>query len=739
MSELGFSPSGSVAIGTCECGSHESQLLCKAPSLLFDSYALITYRCMQISEMLNDDPEGLASMRQSCKAWCEGVSYGRIALFPKGFAGEKCIEAFGRPAHLDFSKRNFSHVMHTNDLEMIISDRIVRGIESCVLSGMRKIETLACLAGAGPSLRKLTIDGSSVTDSMLSDLIPHLKCLHSLSLEFCTFIRGDFLMDLGHVTNTLTELRIGRCGISLHLNTAWARAIGSLEQLKELDIKGNNVVDETMKELGKLPNLYHLDIGYSPELSSDGLYFLSKGKSARKLRVLKFGLISDFNPEIWKIIPRFPALEALEIAFCHCQGQSRALPDGMAASLWHLPALRKISLIGSDYDWSTIKLLSATCGESLEYLNISYGANHISLTTGPSSKWECAAFSQDDVLYFPRLKTLKALASGISLRRLNKILDGSRNLEELDISKCSFKPRSLARRQLLFKAMMNRAAMTTDMCGSEIDVMCSDKEDKETFARVLGGLEKLQVFHAWQTDLEDSHCAYLQRLPNLKDINLSSNANISDRTFLELNSNSVCTLEKLNLQHTSVSDETLTYLSKWAKLKELTIGGHLCRITSNGILQFAKCSSRTLRALVVEDCKDMSDEGFSLIAQEFPNLTSISLKGCTALSSLGLQNLKKFEKLEKLDLSCIPRGVDDVLIQVILKSLPNLSEFMLRGATEMSQRSLNYILESRMLSLVDITSCTGLGRDDELFSKIPTDSPVKIKLPQGQVRNMDSP
>jgi hypothetical protein len=44
-----------------------------------------------------------------------------------------------------------------------------------------------------------------------------------------------------------------------------------------------------------------------------------------------------------------------------------------------------------------------------------------------------------------------------------------------------------------------------------------------------------------------------------------------------------------------------------------------------------------------------------------------------------------------------------------------------------------------MLSLVDITSCTGLGRDDdELFSKIPSDSPVKIKLPQGQVRNMDS-
>eukprot|EP00890_Picochlorum_soloecismus_P004829 jgi/Picsp_1/5347/NSC_02708-R1_partner of paired len=692
-----------------------------------------------ISEALNDDPEGLASMRQSCKAWCEGVSYGRISLYPKGFAGEEFIKAFGRPANLDFSKRSFSHVMHTDDLKMIVSDRIVRGIESCVLSGMRKIETLACLTGAGPSLLKLTIDGGSVTDSMLSELIPYLSCLHSLNLEFCTYIRGDFLMDLTHVSNTLNELRIGRCGISLHLNTEWAQAIGSLKQLRELDIKGNNVVDETMKELSKLPNLYHLDIGYSPELSSDGLYFLSKGESARRLRVLKFGLISDFTPEIWKIIPKFPALEALEIAFCHCQG-SRTLPDGMAASLWHLPALRKISLVGSDYDWSTIKLLDATCGESLEYLNISYGANHIPLTAGPSSKWSCAAFSEDDVLYFPRLKSLKALASGIPLRFLNKILDGARNLEELDISKCSFKPRSLARRQLLFKAMMSRAAMTAEMCGSEIDVMSSDKKDKDTFAQVLGNLVNLRVFHAWQTDLEDSHCAYLHRLPNLKDINLSSNANISDTSFLELNSLSVGALEKLSLQHTSISDETLTYLSKWAKLKELTVGGHLCRITPNGILQFTKYSSRTLRVLVVEDCTDMSDEGFKLIPQKFPNLTSISLKGCTALSSTGLQNLKKLTKLEKLDLSCIPRGVDDALIQVILQSLPNLSEFMLRGATEMSPRSLNCILESRMLSLVDITSCTGLGRDDnELFSKIPTDSPVKIKLPQGQVWNMDTP
>jgi len=694
---------------------------------------------MQISESLNDDPEGLASMRQSCKAWCEGVSYGRISLYPKGFAGEEFIKAFGRPAHLDFSKRNFSHVMHSNDLKSVICDRIVRGIESCVLSGMRKIETLACLTGAGPSLRKLTIDGGSVTDSMLSELIPHLSCLHCLSLEFCTYIRGDFLIDLTHAANTLNELRIGRCGISLHLNPEWARAIGSLEQLQELDIKGNNVVDETMKELSKLPNLYHLDIGYSPELSSDGLHFLSKGMSAHRLRVLKFGLLSDFNPEIWKIIPRFPALEALEIAFCHCQG-TRTLPDGMAASLWHLPALRKISLIGSDYDWSTIKLLSATCGESLEYLNISYGANHISLTAGPSSKWGCAAFSDDDVLYFPRLKSLKALASGIPLRCLNKILDGARNLEELDISKCSFRPRSLARRQLLFKAMMSRASMTADMCGSEIDVMCLDKKDKDAFARVLGSLENLNVFHAWQTDLEDSHCTYLHRLPNLKDINLSSNSNISDRTFVELNSHSGRKMERLNLQNTSVSDETLTYLSQWAKLKELTIGGHLCRITPHGILQFAKYSSRTLRTLVVEDCKDMSDEGFKLIPQNFPNLTSISLKGCTALSSSGLQNLRRLQKLEKLDLSCIPRGVDDMLIEVVLQSLPNLSEFMLRGATEISPRSLHCIVESRMLSLVDVTSCTGLGRDDdELFSRIPTDSPMKIKLPQGQVRNMDSP
>ena len=693
---------------------------------------------IQVAGKLSNDPESLAHMRATCQQWRKAVSWAPITLYPVSVqASEGTLlnppwKVFRRPKKIDFSKRGFSMVMKTKDLR-VLKD-VLMGVTSCVLNGVRRIDSLDALVGA-TKLEEIHLDFSPVNDDMLVNVLPHFSSLKHLSLKGCMYLRGDVLQVLRG--SELEVLEIAGCGIAFHLHQEWADHISHMIYLKYLNMSGNHVVDSTMNQISSLARLEHLDVRNSPELSLSGLQYLSKGNSAAVIQTLKFGKICDYEPrEMWKIITRFKSLKALEIADCRCHTRELMLPDSSAAALWHLPALEKLSLIGTDYDWPTLKLLSATCGDSLVYLNVGKTRTFQHAATRMFGHWQVDI--TEDCIYFPKLKTLKAINSSIPARILIKILQGAKQLRHLDISGCSLKSGKLrARRRLDLERLSNtNYGNTLFSIATSWNDRLSDQDITQTeFSNALNDLENLQDFIAQYCDLEDSHVQGLRHISTLERVNLHGNKNLTDSAVCNLQ-NSLSSLIELNVQYTSVSSEGLQALGKLEALRltSFSVGGYASCICVDSILKLVQHSGSTLRFLRIVDCKHIENKGLVKLIQALPLIRSLSLKGCSSISSFGLHHLVGLKFLTDLDLSCLPLAVTDHVVCDLLNSLENLNYLCLRGATKLSGECWSYILGARMLSDIDVTSCSGMGSDIETSEKIPRDSPVKVHLPQGGLR-----
>lgn len=662
---------------------------------------------LQIAECLGDDYSSLSNMRLVCTSWRDAVSSARICLCPRGH--DDSPDAFVRPRVLDFSRRQFSPVMKSSYLDKFQKDSM-RLLERCVLDNMQRIASLSALAPAMENcLLELSLQNSGVTDGMLLDVLPKLKLLRELDLQGCLYLRGECIRGLEY-TRELQVLKLGACGMDLvGVLDAWKAVMPILKNLRMLNIMNNIVSDECIKELAGCTKLEYLDIRKCPDVTLyEGVYYLSRSLS--HLETFKLGpLYHCSTDEIWQMIPRFKHVKALEIMGA-VERHERPLTDVLETSIWHVPRLEKLSLMDSQFDWSTIKVLSISCGATLEYLNLSRSQKKNTFW------WDQRLEHQDTTVAFPKLKVLKCNNnSDISLKFLNRLLAAAPSLEDLDLSGLCLAPAKATRRHL----------MSGYQAGSR-----QAKEIYE-FSRHLGSLHHLQVLKLADTHLDDIHCTHMNQLCNLEIVDISKNADVTDAPF-DSGTRRWNNIRVLRISGTQVNVNSFVHAGTVLEhLEELHISGSI-----QGLPEFCEAiKSSPLKELHIEDCENLNDESLGIILSHCHEIKDLSLAGCCGLSTNGLLQVTMLPKLARLDLSRLHNAVDDDALKCILARNRSISELHLSGHENLSRDSLEFLLSSEMLQFVDISFCFGIGNDDQCTEIVAKrDSPIKIRLPQGTSR-----
>lgn len=118
-------------------------------------------------------------------------------------------------------------------------------------------------------LRHLCLDGSSVSDDKLAKIITLCPDLHTLEVDEYSGT-GDRVTPAGlrklQELKALKRLRLGKC----NLKRSHMAAIAESSQLEELSFEGNEITDETVEPLNRLPQLRRISLERT-SASGDGL------------------------------------------------------------------------------------------------------------------------------------------------------------------------------------------------------------------------------------------------------------------------------------------------------------------------------------------------------------------------------------------------------------------------------------------------------------------------------------
>jgi len=250
------------------------------------------------------------------------------------------------------------------------------------------------------------------------------------------------------------------------------------------------------------------------------------------------------------------------------------------------------------------------------------------------------------------------------------------------------------------------------------------------FSEELGSLQNLQILKLADTGIEAEHCTHVMRLHNLKVVDISKNARLTDVPF-EYGMKVWNNIRVLNISGTLVNVNSFVAGTVMDQLEELYISGNI-----RGVREFCDAiQSSPLQVLHIEDCQNMDDESLGIILSNCPEIRNLSLAGCRGLSPDGVAQVTMLRKLTTLDLSRLYNAVNDDTVKYILARNTSISELHLSGHENLSRDSLEFLLSSEMLQFVDISFCFGIGNDDQCTEMVTKrDSPIKIRLPQGTSR-----
>ncbi|KAH0619552.1 hypothetical protein JD844_000271, partial [Phrynosoma platyrhinos] len=221
-------------------------------------------------------------------------------------------------------------------------------------------------------------------------------------------------------------------------------------------------------------------------------------------------------------------------------------------------------------------------------------------------------------------------------------------------------------------------------------------------------------------------------LINLQELNLSGVRYLSDLTFNRLTSCSPC-LTKLNLARCHITFEFDAYYGssnynssvllsfrnllqflreRSSSMKVLDLSG--TNISSQAMKSLAQVENLCLEGMVLQACRDLTNETVSILCQHQSHLTSLDLSGCSELSDQAVLTIcSRLPALQCLRLGKLPRVTEAGFQRISqLKHLQNLdvSECSLVscGELESSILSLAEAL-SKSLRVLDLSSCVSLG------------------------------
>lgn len=217
-----------------------------------------------------------------------------------------------------------------------------------------------------------------------------------------------------------------------------------------------------------------------------------------------------------------------------------------------------------------------------------------------------------------------------------------------------------------------------------------------------------------------------EALGNLRDLNLSNVRYLSDLTFNRLTG---CTpqLAKLSLARCHITFEFDAYrgsrdynssallsfrnllrflVERAGSMKALDLSGS--SISSQAVRSLAQVENLRLQEVVLQGCRDLSDEAVSILCQHQPRLTVLDLSGCSELTNRAVLALcSRLPDLRCLRLGKLPR-VTDAGFQGFshlrqLQSL-NVSECSLVSSSELV-KALGAIKGRPRLVLLNVAFC----------------------------------
>lgn len=239
----------------------------------------------------------------------------------------------------------------------------------------------------------------------------------------------------------------------------------------------------------------------------------------------------------------------------------------------------------------------------------------------------------------------------------------------------------------------------------------------DEMAAHLAGLKNLTSLALTNSVINDATVEMIAKsFPNLKDLDLSSNTNLSSSVL-----KAICELkqlQRLTLVQNRFNDVSTGHLEKLQDLKALDLRGNMEAgdMTLEAVAGLPKLTSLKHRSTAVSDLGveslAKSESLDSLLMQDFaitgqagpfiaklPNLTQLEIFRCQGFGSDGVQALKGM-KLTRLTLRDLP-AVDDQALDVF-QDLPELKRLYIHEISSISDQGLKNLEGLKKLELLDI-------------------------------------
>ncbi len=316
----------------------------------------------------------------------------------------------------------------------------------------------------------------------------------------------------------------------------------------------------------------------------------------------------------------------------------------------------------------------------------------------------------------------------LSLRRsLRELINGVPNLESLNLSGCynltDMALDSAFYRDILCLRTLNLSLCkdVSDNCLGRIATHCKNLEDLD-----LGGCTKVTNLGLFFVSLG---------LKKIKRLNLRSCRQISDAGIGHLagiNSEPVAlatSLVDLGLQDCQkLTDESLKHISVGlTKLRRINLS-FCVSVTDTGI----KCLSSLacLESLNLRSCDNISDIGIGFLAEDsMPNLKSLDVSFCANVTDTGLKLIASgMAGLRSLSMTTC--AISDEGLEKVSQQLPELRSLNIGQCLAISDTGLLCLAKRlKMLQSLDLYGCNKLTLESvEKVRRLPTMKSLNLEL-----------
>ena len=220
-------------------------------------------------------------------------------------------------------------------------------------------------------------------------------------------------------------------------------------------------------------------------------------------------------------------------------------------------------------------------------------------------------------------------------------------------------------------------------------------------ALCVSALTQLRVLILWGCKrITDATMSYLGHCTRLQNLNLGHCRTFTYAGFLQLSS--LSRLQRLQLQHCySLTDTTLIHMVRLLpELRSLDLTGN-ANISDRGMAAVVQLTQ--LKCLLLKQCRQITDTGLYSLSG-LTHLQKLDLNNCSQLTDVGLGYLSRLTQLRILHLGECGK-LSDRGIQTVSRQHPQLWFLHLSGCTQITDVGFASLVAIRRLKLLSFSGC----------------------------------